>query len=73
MSFDQKKYVQFKSKLTRAINSKDPEKVLTEVKAFEDYYKQSKDGIPDDWARWQRAADDATVKLKRGYGFRPLF
>ncbi len=44
--------------LTRAINSKDPEKVVLACrKAVSEW---STPGVcwPDDWSRWQRALDD---------------
>ena len=49
-------YTALKSQLTRAINSKDPYKVVmtcrTARRMFEAYT------YPDDWTRWTRALDD---------------
>lgn len=46
-----------KSRLTRAKNSGDPNKVLAEVKnAVETWGTHA---WPDDWSHWKRAAEDA--------------
>jgi hypothetical protein len=58
-------YQKLKSKLTRAQNSKDPYKVLAEVRKFSSYYNSISEPLPDDWSRWQRAADDAVYELQR--------
>jgi hypothetical protein len=53
----QTEYRNLKSRLTRAINSKDHAKVIAEcdraMAIFEDK------GYPDSWSRWQRAKEDA--------------
>jgi hypothetical protein len=56
-----KAFRQQKSRLTRAINSKDPQKVLAEVhRTVNEWQRAPFNGMwPDDWARWQRALDDA--------------
>jgi len=59
------RYQKQKSALTRAINKKNPMLVLAEVSMFRDYYRQSGEPYPDDWSRWQRAADDAVWELRR--------
>jgi len=46
-----------KSALTRAINSKDPDKVLATCRKAVDEWS-TWPYWPDDWARWQRALDD---------------
>jgi hypothetical protein len=55
-------YRRQKAALTRAINSRDPHKVITAAAngmvSFEQY------GYPDDWSRWQRAQDDATSQIR---------
>jgi len=69
MSYDhdkaQAKYTQFKSRLTRALNTKDHARILAECKAFFDYYADSAEPMPDYWHRWQRAQFDATFALQR--------
>lgn len=69
MSYDntkaQKTFRGFKTRLTRAQNSKDPLKVLAECRRFRDYYRTSDEPMPDFWARWQNAADDAYFELVR--------
>jgi hypothetical protein len=49
-----------KGALTRAVNSKDPEKViLTCTKTVREWSKPPFDGAwPDHWSHWQRALDD---------------
>ena len=45
--------------LTRAVNSKDAETIASAVKAAVAEWNQPGVIWPDDWARWQRALDDA--------------
>lgn len=45
--------------LTRAINSKDPVKVVKACKAAVDEWNRPGMAWPDDWSRWQRALHDA--------------
>src|SRR5205823_733468 len=41
--------------------------------AFDHYYRTSPEPVPDDWNRWQNAADDAVLALQRqGVAFEPL-
>ena len=60
----QKEYKGLKTALTRALNTKDPAKILAEaergLKRFEDLGTS-----PDDWSRWERAKEDAESALKR--------
>ena len=65
MSSYQSTFRKFKSALTRAQNKKDPAAILAECKRFRDYYRDSVEPLPDSWARWQRAADDAYFDLLR--------
>jgi hypothetical protein len=61
---DNSTYRKHKAALTRAVNSKDPVKVLAAVeKAYVDF-----DGgyWPDDWHRWNMAAYDAHRVYLRG-------
>jgi hypothetical protein len=51
-----------KAALTRAVNSKDPNQVVLTCKKTVDKWNEW-GAWPDDWARWQRALDDAL-----GYG-----
>ena len=59
----QKQYVALKSKLTRAINSKDLQKIIATAKAALDFFEEA--GYPDDWHRWKNAQEDAEWKLSR--------
>lgn len=72
MSYDnavaQTKFRSFKTRLSRVLNKKDWHGVLREAKAFRDYYASSAEPMPDDWHRWQRAADDAFFALRREGG-----
>lgn len=57
-----KKYRQQKSALTRAVNSKNPDKVIKAcTAAVREWNQPDWPGWPDDWSRWQRALDDALV------------
>lgn len=55
-----------KSRLTRAQNSGDPGKVITEVgRAYTEWNEPPFNGAwPDDWARWERAERDAINDLR---------
>lgn len=65
----QKIYKQFKAALTRAQNTQDPAKILTETSRFFDYYNNpNNEPMPDDWSRWQRAKDDAEHQIARVTG-----
>lgn len=44
--------------LTRAINSKDPNKVVLACRAAVQEWDKPGAMWPDDWSRWQRALDD---------------
>lgn len=44
--------------LTRAINSRDPEKVILAARDAVREWNQPGAMWPDDWSRWQRAVDD---------------
>ncbi len=62
----QKRFVRFKSQLTRAQNTKDHRKVLDACRQFFDYYNQAEaEPMPDAWHRWQRAQDDALFAQQR--------
>jgi len=53
-------YTKYRTQLTRAINSKDPAKVLKACKdAVNGWEKLG--GWPDNWSNWQRALDDYTT------------
>jgi hypothetical protein len=63
---EQHVFRRFKGALTRAINSKDPTKVIAAVAAFDAYYQQPGKVYPDAWHRWQCARDDAEYAIRRG-------
>lgn len=60
---DQKEYRRAKTALTRAINSKDPVKVIATCRDTRKRWATS--AWPDDWHRWARAYDDALYQLQR--------
>lgn len=53
----QKEFVRLKSKLTRAVNSKDPKKIIATVDAAMRIFEEK--GYPDSWHRWEAAKRDA--------------
>lgn len=59
-----KQYRSAKSRLTRAVNSGDPQKVLAEVAATFVSWDNGDYAYPDDWHRWQIAADDASNAIR---------
>lgn len=55
-------YTNLKSRLTRAINSKDHKRIVDECdRAFAIFDDK---GYPDDWSRWQRAKEDASFQVR---------
>ena len=54
----QREFTQQKSALTRAINSKDPEKVILACSNAVKAWNKPGRSWPDEWSRWQRALDD---------------
>lgn len=64
-AIENKMFRTFKGRLTRAKNSGDPRKVIAAVAEFDAYYSQPGKVYPDDWARWERAKDDALFELRR--------
>jgi N12 class adenine-specific DNA methylase len=70
--FDQAAYRKQKTGLTRALNAKDWKAVLANVEAFDKHWEGR--SPPDDWARWERAKEDAQYELAREpktYGMTP--
>ena len=61
-TLSQGEYKNLKSRLTRAINSKDHKRIVDEcdraIAIFDDK------GYPDDWSRWQRAKEDASLQVR---------
>jgi hypothetical protein len=55
-------YRRLKSNLTRALNSCDPVRVLAACLEARTHFQR--DGYPDDWHCWQRAADEAFLKIR---------
>ncbi len=64
-SFDQKMFRSFKSRLTRRQNLKDYHGIIKLWEDFKRFYDYSDQPWPDDWRRWQRAAEDAAFTLQR--------
>ena len=63
ITLTQAKYRQMKSALTRAINSKDTQKIIRTATEALEYFEEA--GYPDDWSRWERAKQDAEWKQAR--------
>ena len=60
---DKKTWRSQRTRLTRAINSGDPIRVLRVVR---DVRREWEGYVwPDDWARFQRASDDALYRLEQ--------
>ena len=59
----QQEYRNLKSRLTRAQNTKDPEKILKVAQAALDRFENV--GFPDDHFRWERTKDDAKLAISR--------
>jgi hypothetical protein len=63
MDSNQAAFRSFKTKLTRRKNAKDYEGIIQLWQEFESYPWSQ--GMPDDWRRWERAAEDAMSQLRR--------
>ncbi len=61
----QKLFVTFKGKLTRLQNRKDLQGIINLWNEFQHAFDSRGLPWPDDWRRWERAADDATFELQR--------
>jgi len=59
----QAEYKRLKTRLTRAINSKDNARIVEEASHGLAYFEEH--GYPDQWHNWQRAQDDAVYALAR--------
>ena len=57
------KYRSFKSRLTRLTNKRDHAGLIALWKEFEAFYNDRNWPMPDDWRRWERAAEDAKHAL----------
>jgi GGDEF domain-containing protein len=57
-------YKGLKTALTRALNTKDPRKILAEANRGLDRFEELGTS-PDDWSRWERAKNDAEFALQR--------
>jgi len=58
----QAEYKRLKTRLTRAHNSGDPDKVIAEVDYAMGIFEEK--GYPDAWSRWEGAKRDAIVAKK---------
>ena len=54
-----------KGRLTRAINSGDPDKIMNAVEFALVTWNESGNPWPDQWSRWRNALDDAYYKARR--------
>jgi len=63
----QKQFRAQKSALTRAINSKDPEKVIAAARKAVGEWEGWKYGWPDNWHNWNIALDDAFNWARAAY------
>lgn len=55
-------YTNLKSRLTRAINRGDQQKIIDECNHAERIFEEK--GYPDNWMRWQRAKEDAEYQIR---------
>jgi len=65
-TLNQAEYTKLKSKLTRAINSKNNDNIIktcNEALAIFEIH-----GYPDSWSNWERAKDDAESAKRRESG-----
>jgi hypothetical protein len=60
-----------KSRLTRAQNTGNPQKVIEAVEQQFNEWDAGDYAYPDDWHRWERAKMDAEMALAYGTPYRP--
>ena len=60
----------FKSNLTRAKNSKDPDKVIAAVDAADAWFTERDLPHPDAWQHWLSLRDSALMAKRHGHPFR---
>lgn len=58
-----------KANLTRARNSKDPDKVIAAVDAAEKWFETNSQVFPDAWPHWQSLRDSARMAKRHGVPF----
>lgn len=58
----QSEFVRLKTKLTRAVNSKDHARIIRTVDEAMAIFAEK--GYPDSWHRWERAKGDAEIALR---------
>lgn len=59
-------YKKLKSKLTRAVNSKNNDNIIKTCNEALDIFEAK--GYPDSWSNWERAKDDAESAKRRERG-----
>ena len=59
-------YPKMKAALTRAINGKNPDKIIKLCEKTLARFEEI--GFPDDWSRWERAKEDAAFSKMRNCG-----
>jgi hypothetical protein len=65
-SLTQAEYKTLKSNLTRAINSKDNDRIIKTCNEAERIFDEK--GYPDSWSNWERAKEDAESAKRREWG-----
>lgn len=60
-----RQHTTLKGRLTRAITSGNPRKVIGEAQRALAIFEE--EGFPDDWHRWDRALGDATWELASNF------
>jgi hypothetical protein len=61
---DKRRHTSQRARLTRAINKKDPRKIIAVCEEAFKVFDTYEHGWPDDWSRWQRAKDDAETTIR---------
>lgn len=65
-----KAWTRFKAALTRAKNSKDPDKVIAAIDAADAWFTEHKFPHPDAWPHWESLRDSALMSKRYGYPYR---
>jgi hypothetical protein len=64
-----KAWIRFKGALTRARNSKNPDKVIAVIDDAERWFEDNKYPFPDAWPHWESLRDSARMAKHHGYPF----
>lgn len=69
LSIIKRNWRRLRTNLTKARNSKDPDKVLAAVAAAERWFEENSQPFPDEWQHWLSLRDSARMAKRHGLPF----